>query len=80
MNIAQLIEITPDELKTHIIDFRDYKSKKYQCYCTMVLFDVELTDEQKDYFDSCKMVLSHGFTSPQYAPEIRHGFFVVKRR
>ena len=83
MNIARLIELLPDQLKSITIDFQDVVSVKNHYNGIRVMFERELTEEEKEQLLKIdarrkrKIVGSIGTANYKYAPEIKHGYVTI---
>ena len=79
MDITNLIEFIPEDIKNHVIDYQDVRLKDGR-YAMRVLCDCILSARQKKLMQDNKHIIGlECIAQYKYAPEIKHSYFYVVR-
>lgn len=77
MNITNLIENLPDDIKMNVIDFTNVRLKNHR-EAVRVTLDIELSDDMVNVLKNNKHIVGAGLVACyRYAPEIKHSYFYV---
>ena len=77
MDITNLIEFIPEDIKNHVIDYQDVRLKDGR-YAMRVLCDCILSAGQKKLMQGNKHIIGlECIAQYKYAPEIKYSYFYV---